>query len=321
MDKKKILLIGFGFIGTNFYEVFKDEYDIAAFDNLDYPCTLVSKLYTGDVMLWQGDLLNTKAVSDAINGFKPNYIINFAAKSHVDRSINDAESFLYTNVLGVETILKAIKGTDIRLVQLSTDEVYGDTDVESLEQSKETDTLKPSSPYSASKAAADMLTNAYHRTYGVDVVTVRPTNNYGPYQYPEKIIPFFIKRIAEGKTLPIYGNGSNIREWLFVEDCVTGIELVMRKGKSGEIYNIGGGVDNRNSNVFIAGQLEGTNEKFEYIEDRLGHDRRYAVDSDKIRELGWEPEMNLREGLQITKDWYNERLDIIKSLEANKHIK
>ena len=321
MDKKKILLIGFGFIGTNFYELFKDKYEIAVFDSLDYPCTLTNGLYGGEVVLFQGDICNSKSIKDAIEGFKPKYIINFAAKSHVDRSINDAESFLYTNVLGVENLLKAIKGTDIRLVQLSTDEVYGDTHVDSVDEFKETDLLKPSSPYSASKAAADMVIRAYQRTYNIDVVTVRPTNNYGPYQYPEKLIPFLIKRLAEGKTLPIYGDGSNIREWTYVEDCCRAIELVMTDGESGEIYNIGSGHDERNSNVFIAGQLQGTNENFEYIEDRLGHDRRYAVNSDKVRDLGWEPEVKIKQGLQLTKDWYLKRLDKIKSLEANKHIK
>lgn len=653
-NKKRILIVGFGFMGTNFYELFKDKYDIAVFDSLDYPCTLTNGLYGGEVVLYQGDICNGKALADAISNLQPDYIINFAAKSHVDRSINESESFVYTNVLGVENILKQINGTKIRLVQLSTDEVYGDTDVNSVEESKETDRLKPSSPYSAcfdyltevlteygwkkyteinkniaigtlnlstmklefhkpndvyiydfngdmihqanrrvdmlvtpnhrilygwqrnndgiirprfgnadsvvdrpitiqtsapweqeqsvnkdyfelpgcavmnntklpkiidmdswlkflgwylsegstsisktgsytiklstayrhkealeivknigfigknyggngiyvlskqlgkylkqfggsynkfipnsvkklpnhkltillenlingdghrsgdgrrytyttvsrkladdvqeislklgysanisrykhfyrvniiklsrttqinqiknknsyikytgkiwcinvpnetvlvrrngkaffsgnSKAAADMLVNAYHRTYGVDVVTVRPTNNYGPYQYPEKLIPFILKRISEDKTVPIYGDGSNTREWLYVEDCCRAIELVMRNGISGEIYNIGSGNDNRVSNVYIATNIDYPKiPKTEYIEDRKGHDRRYAVDSTKIRDLGWSHKVEIKEGLKKTKNWYLKRLDVIKQLMANPHIK
>jgi dTDP-glucose 4,6-dehydratase len=276
----------------------------------------------GEVIhLYQGDIVNYKSIKGAIDDFGPDFVVNFAAKTHVDRSIHEADSFVYTNTIGVENILKAISGSDIRLIQMSTDEVYGDTELESFYEFNEKDALHTSSPYSASKAAADMLTMAYHRTYGVDVVTVRPTNNYGPYQYPEKLIPFIIKRMAEGKTIPIYGTGANIREWLYVEDCCSAIETVMRYGASGEVYNVGPGHDNRVSNVFIAGQLDGTNEKFEYITDRPGHDMRYAVDSKKIRDLGWKPLVDIKKGLKLTKAWYNKRLDLIRKLEANAHIK
>lgn len=319
MDSKKILLIGLGFIGSNFYRLFKDKYTIVVVDNFSYPCTLSNGLW---------DMENPKVyplnifegIQSVLEEEKPDYIVNTAADSHVDRSINENHSFLLTNVIGVENILKAMRNTNMRLIHFSTDEVYGDLDYSSNYEFKEDDVLKPNSPYSASKAAADMIVNAYHNTYGTNVVTVRPTNNYGPYQYPEKLIPFIIKRIAENKTIPIYGNGKNEREWLYVEDCCRAVELVMTDGVSGEIYNIGSGIDNRNSNVYISGQLAGSNKNFEYISDRPGHDKKYSVNSDKIRTLGWEPKMNLKEGLNITKDWYFQRLDLIKSMEANKHI-
>ncbi len=322
MDKKKILLIGAGFIGTNFYKLFHDEYDIVILDSYDYASTLVNGLWDMDSPLsYRCDITNLQHLLQTVKEISPDYIINFAAKSHVDRSIHDYESFLETNTFGVENILRVITGTKTRLLQFSTDEVYGDTPVDSLEESKETDTLHPSSPYSASKAAADMVVSAYVRTHGTDVVTVRPTNNYGPYQYPEKLIPFLIKRLAEGKTLPIYGDGSNTREWLYVDDCCKAVELVLREGVSGEIYNIGSGYDNRASNVFIATHLQGSNDNLEYVTDRPGHDRRYAVDSTKIHDLGWHHTINIDEGLEKTKDWYFRNMDVIKQMKANPHIK
>lgn len=323
MSKGKILLAGIGFIGTNFLKMFKDKYRIDVIDSFDYPCTANNGLldFKFDGSLIRADIEKYETIKFLIEEFKPDYIINMAAKSHVDRSVHDTESFLRTNTIGVENILKIIKGTNIRLVQFSTDEVYGDLDYSDYYEFEEDDLLSPSSPYSASKAAADMMVSAYHRTYGIDVVTVRPTNNYGPYQYPEKLIPFIIKRIAEGKTIPIYGDGRNEREWLFVEDCCRAVETVMLNGKSGEIYNIGAGQESRNSNVFIAGFLDESNERFEFVTDRPGHDRKYAVNSKKINKLGWEPQVTVKDGLKLTKEWYLQRLDIIKSMEANKHIK
>ena len=316
---KKILLIGAGFIGTNFYKLFHKQYQITILDNSSYPCTIKNGLWDlTRPFVYNADILDGNYLKVIIDRVAPDYIINMAAKSHVDRSIHDTESFLETNTIGVENILKAIADTKIRLVQFSTDEVYGDTPVDSLERANETDRLLPSSPYSASKAAADMMVSAYVRTFGVDVVTVRPTNNYGPYQYPEKLIPFLIKREAEGKTIPIYGDGSNIREWLYVEDCCRAVELVMREGGTGEIYNIGSG--ERLSNLQVANYMA-DKDRWEFITDRPGHDRRYAVNSSKIQALGWEPEMNFEQGILKTKHWYFQRLDLIKKLEANKHIK
>lgn len=320
--KKKILLIGAGFIGTNFYKLFKDKYDIVILDNFSYPCTLTNGFWDMDnPQVYKADLVDGDGLKQTIEFEKPDYVINMAAQSHVDRSIHEFSSFLPANTFGVERLLNVLKDKGVRLVHFSTDEVYGDLDYLDGYEFEEDDMLRPNSPYSASKAAADMMVNAYHKTYGVDVVTVRPTNNYGPYQYPEKLIPFLIKRIAEGKTIPIYGDGRNEREWLFVEDCCRAVELVMLEGKSGEVYNIGSGYEARNSNVFIASQLNGSNENFEFVEDRPGHDKRYAVNSSKIKALGWEPQTNLMEGLKLTKDWYLQRLDLIKSMEANKHIK
>ena len=315
MDQKKILLVGLGFIGTNFYKLFKNNYKIIVVDNFSYPCTLQNGLWdmakpnVYPVNIFEG-------IQNIVEEEKPDFIVNTAADSHVDRSINDNHSFLLTNVIGVENILKIIRNTNIRLIHFSTDEVYGDTSIKSWKLFGETDKLNPSSPYSASKAAADMVVNAYYRTYGIDVVTVRPTNNYGPYQYPEKLIPFLIKRKNEGKTLPLYGTGNNLREWIYVEDCCRAVELVMREGKSGEIYNIGSG--HRLSNELIAETIGG---EIEYITDRPGHDRRYAVDNNKVRSLGWEPKVEFEDGIKVTKDWYSNRLDLIKSMEANSHIK
>lgn len=319
--KKRILLCGFGFIGSNFYKMFKDKYDITILDKFNYPCTLENGLWDEliDNEIIRHDI--AKAEIPLIKNTLPDYIINMAADSHVDVSLHENKSFFYTNTIGVENILKAIGDKPIRLVHFSTDEVYGDLDINTNYEFLETDILKPNSPYSASKAAADMIINAYYRTYKTDIVTVRPTNNYGPYQYPEKLMPFIIKRIAEGKTIPIYGDGESIREWLYVDDCCRAVELVMLNGKSGEIYNIGGGRDNRMSNKFIAAELNNNNNNFEYIKDRPGHDRKYAVNSDKIKMLGWIPEINLINGLKLTKEWYMQRLDIIKNLHANPHIK
>lgn len=314
---KKILLIGAGFIGTNFYKLFKDKYDITIMDIGDYPCTLENGMWDlGEKKYIHADI-DSYQLKGAVETTKPDYIINMAASSHVDRSIHENHTFLNTNTLGVEGLMKAVIGKKIKVIQFSTDEVYGDTPVDSLERSNETDRLIPSSPYSASKAAADMVVSAYVRTFGVDVVTVRPTNNYGPYQYPEKLIPFLIKREAEGKTLPIYGIGDNIREWLFVEDCCRAVEMLLEKGVSGEIYNIGSG--ERLSNLQVVNYI-GDKSRWEFVADRPGHDRRYAVNSSKIRALGWEPEINFEQGILITKHWYFKRLELIKQLEANKHI-
>lgn len=318
---KKILSVGgAGFIGTNFYKLFGGQYDIAIFDDGTYASTITNGLWDlGIPRLYEENVTDLKALKDVIETEKPDCVINFASETHVDRSIHEAGSFLPTNAIGAENVARAVLDAGIRLVHISTDEVYGDTDIESFDEFRETDKLNPSSPYSAAKAAADHMIGAYVRTYGLNASIVRPTNNYGPYQYPEKLIPFFIKRMLQGRTLPIYGTGQNLREWLYVEDCCKGIELVMNEGKPGEVYNIGSGV--RETSVYIGGELTKTNERFEFITDRPGHDRRYAVDSTKIKELGWEPEMDIREGLILTKKFYEERYELIKNLEANSHIK
>lgn len=312
----RILSIGgSGFIGTNFYKAFKDTHQIAILDKLLYPSTLQNGMWDMDLpTYWHGDITDQQRVADVIRDCAPDVVINFAADTHVDNSIHGG-SFIPTNIIGVENILKAIKDTNIRLLQFSTDEVYGDCDPNDPTEFSEDAPLKPSSPYSASKAAADMLCAAYHRTFGVDVVTVRPTNNYGPYQYPEKLIPFLIKRSAVGKTLPLYGDGLQKREWLYVEDCVRAVELIARVGKSGEVYNIGSGV--RVTNKQIAEAIGG---QISFIEDRPGHDLCYAVDSSKTAALGWKPQATLQDALSSTVEWYTERLSLLDKLQANPHI-
>ena len=241
-----------------------------------------------------------------ILGPRPDAIVHFAAESHVDRSIHGPEVFVQTNVLGTQVLLEAARQAKVgRFVHVSTDEVYGSLGPTGL--FSESTPIAPNSPYSASKAGSDLLAAAYHHTYGMDALITRCSNNYGPYQYPEKLIPLLITNLMDGLTIPIYGDGRNIRDWIHVEDHCSGVLLALEKGKAGEVYNLGGG--NERMNIDIAKQLLSLLGKDEssirYVEDRLGHDRRYAIDAAKIRrELGWEPRHGFEAGLKATVDWY-----------------
>lgn len=231
-------------------------------------------------------------------------IIHFAAETHVDRSIFSSEAFLATNVNGTVSLLEAMKTKpDIRVIHVSTDEVYGSIREGSA---KETSVLNPSSPYSASKAAAEHFVQAYHQTFGLNYTIIRASNNYGPRQYPEKLIPLLLTRIVNQQPLPIYGTGENICSWLYVEDFCRGIETVLLKGTLGEIYNIGG--DEEYSNNYVVETLCDLMDyaliNIDYVEDRKGHDFRYRVDSEKIRRLGWQPQVSFDEGLKQTVEWY-----------------
>jgi dTDP-glucose 4,6-dehydratase len=232
--------------------------------------------------------------------------VHFAAESHVDRSIAGPEIFVQTNVMGTQVLLEAARQAKVgRFLHVSTDEVYGSLGPTGL--FSETTPLSPNSPYSASKTGSDLLVNAYHHTYGMDVVITRCSNNYGPYQYPEKLIPLLVTNLMDGKQIPIYGDGKNVRDWLHVEDHCAGILLALEKGKAGEAYNIGG--NNEMENIRIAQKLLsllGKDETFiRYVEDRLGHDRRYAIDASKIRrELGWTPRHDFESGIKSTVEWY-----------------
>ena len=234
-------------------------------------------------------------------------MINFAAESHVDRSITAARDFVETNILGTQTLLSyALKNEVSTFVQVSTDEVYGTIDEGSW---SEESPLLPNSPYSASKASADLIARSYHRTFGMDVRVTRCSNNYGPHQYPEKVIPLFVTNLIDGKKVPLYGNGFNVRDWLHVDDHCKGIHAVLNKGKPGQIYNIGGGreLNNRELTDTILALMGRDSTSIEYVEDRLGHDLRYSVSHEKIsRELGYEPQVTFEQGLLETINWYKE---------------
>jgi dTDP-glucose 4,6-dehydratase len=309
---KVLVTGGAGFIGSNYVRrVIDGSLDgisaITVLDKLTYAGTLTNlqALPKNSFQFIQGDICDTKLVNDLIPGFDS--VINFAAESHVDRSIAGSREFVQTNVLGVQNLLDAAKnaGTQ-RLVHISTDEVYGTIAEGSW---PETDPLLPNSPYAASKAAADLLVRSYHRTHGMDVRITRCSNNYGPNQFPEKVIPLFVTNLLEGKKVPVYGSGVNVRDWLHVDDHCKGIHAVLTKGKAGEIYNIGGGLELTNMELTekILHAFGKGSESIEYVEDRKGHDLRYSVDWTKInRELGYEPQVKFEDGLKDTIQWYRD---------------
>jgi len=254
--------------------------------------------------LFEGDISNPDDVRKSCEGIDA--VINFAAESHVDRSISNAAEFIRTNVDGVRVLLERCRELNIRLVQVSTDEVYG-----SITEGSWTETfpLEPNSPYSASKAAGDLLARSFNRTFGTDVVITRCSNNYGPSQFPEKVIPLFITNLLQGLNVPLYGNGKNIRDWLHVTDHCKAIELALTKGKSGEIYNVGGGRELTNIELTdtILGELGFNREKIQYVDDRKGHDLRYSVDWEKARrDLGYEPQVKFETGISETVTWYRQ---------------
>ena len=297
-----------GFIGSNFVRHMLRTYDdieIVNFDKLTYAGNLENlRDVESDVRysFVKGDICDADAVLKTLRG--ADAVVNFAAETHVDRSISAPQAFIRTDVLGTHALLEAVRELGVgRYVQISTDEVYG-----SIEEGAFTEDagLRPSSPYAASKAGADLLVLAAHRTYGAPVVITRSSNNYGPWQYPEKIMPLFITNAIDGQSLPIYGDGLNVRDWLYVEDNCVAIDAVLRRGLVGEVYNIGGGneVTNLELTSQILGRLGEDAGLIRHIADRPGHDRRYAVDCSKIRALGWEPHTSFEMGLQRTVDWY-----------------
>ena len=251
----------------------------------------------------QGDICDAAVAADVLPGHEA--VVHFAAESHVDRSITGASAFVTTNVLGTQTLLQAARDAGVTtFVHVSTDEVYGSIDEGSWDEARP---LMPNSPYAASKAGSDLIALAYHRTYGMDVRVTRCSNNYGPYQFPEKVIPLFVTNLMDGRTVPLYGDGLNMRDWLHVDDHCRGIHLVLSKGRAGEVYNIGGGTEL--TNVALTETLlrvMGADwDSVERVADRMGHDRRYSVDIAKSRaELGYEPRVPFEQGLQATVDWY-----------------
>lgn len=247
-------------------------------------------------------------------------VVNFAAESHVDRSITGPEIFIETNVQGTLNLLQASKEIGVeRFLQVSTDEVYGT--LGKTGYFTETTPLAPNSPYSASKASADMLARAYYETYKMPVLNTRCSNNYGPYQYPEKLIPFFISQLLKGEKVPVYGDGLNVRDWLYVYDHCEAIDVVLHKGRVGEVYNIGGHNEKTNLEIthLILDAMGKDESSIKYVEDRLGHDRRYAICNDKIQnELGWKPSLTFEHGIKLTIDWYLNNQDWMKQIEEKK---
>ena len=310
----KILVTGgAGFIGSNFVEMFTQDAfpqisEIVVLDELTYAGSLenLDKSMTDSrVSFIEGDICDFEAVLKATKGVDA--ILNFAAESHVDRSIDSAFEFVRTNILGVQNLLDVAKRNGLkRFLQVSTDEVYGSIATGSW---SENEPLLPNSPYAASKAAADLLVRSYSRTHGMDTIITRCSNNYGPRQYPEKIIPFFVKTLMSGGKVPIYGDGSNIRDWLHVTDHCQGIAIALTKGKAGEIYNIGGGTELRNIDLSkkILEILGFDDSRLEYVTDRKGHDQRYSVDWSKIAAIGYRPQKNWEIGITETVLYYKER--------------
>ena len=312
----KILVTGgAGFIGGNFVYYELDNYpndEVICLDKLTYAGnleTLEIAMKNPKFKFVKGDIADRAFVDELFASEKPDVVVNFAAESHVDRSIENPEIFLQTNVIGTSVLMDACrKYGNIRYHQVSTDEVYGDLPLDRPDLFfTETTPLHTSSPYSASKASADLLVQAYYRTYKLPVTISRCSNNYGPYHFPEKLIPLMIANALNDKKLPVYGKGENVRDWLYVEDHCSAIDLIIRKGKIGEVYNIGGHNERTNLEVVktIIKELDKSEDLIEFVTDRPGHDRRYAIDPTKIHnELGWLPATKFDDGIKKTIDWY-----------------
>ena len=309
---KLLVTGGAGFIGTNFIRHMMDAdpaIEIINYDCLTYAGNLnnlkgidAQSRYT----FVKGDICDQSLVNATLKKFPVDAIVHFAAESHVDRSITDPSAFVKTNVLGTHTLLEAARNHAVpKFIHISTDETYGSIMNGSF---KETDILSPSSPYSASKAGSDLLALSYFTTYHLPVMVTRCTNNFGPYQFPEKLIPLFITNLLEGKKVPVYGTGKNIRDWIHVNDHCRAVEFLLDKGVPGEVYNIGGGHEKTNLEITDKIlQILGKDESMiEYVADRLGHDFRYSLDSSKLRTMGWKPRYSFEDALEETVAWYRQ---------------
>ena len=312
---KMIITGGAGFIGSNFIFYMRKqhpEYDLICIDKLTYAGnlgTLAPILHDPKFKFVKMDIADRKAVYDLFETEKPDVVVNFAAESHVDRSIENPSIFLETNVMGTQVLLDACRKYGIkRYHQVSTDEVYGDLPLDRPDLFfTEQTPIHTSSPYSASKASADLLCNAYHRTYGLPITISRCSNNYGPYQFPEKLIPLMIANCEANKPLPVYGEGLNVRDWLYVDDHCSAIDLILEGGKEGLVYNIGGHNEKRNIDIvkIIIAATGKSEDLITYVTDRKGHDQRYAIDPNFIHsELGWLPETKFENGIEKTIKWY-----------------
>src|SRR4030065_2296485 len=315
--KKLLVTGGAGFIGSEFVrQGVKKGYKIIVVDKLSYAGDLERlKEVKKEISFYRTDVTDKDSLEHIFKTERPDTVVHFAAESHVDRSILDASPFLDTNVKGTQILLDiAGKYRIERFINISTDEVYGE--IKGKGRFYETTPLNPNSPYSVSKAAADMLGRACHRTYGMPVITIRPSNNYGPWQYPEKLIPVVILKALNSEKVPVYGTGENIREWLFVSDGINAVFEILEKGRIGEIYNVGSGEEERNIDVVkaVLKLLGKPEDLIEFIKDRPGHDLRYSLNSDKIKNsLGWKANISFENGIEETVKWYMENMKWMNS--------
>lgn len=305
---KVLVTGGAGFIGSEFVrQAVRRGLKVAVIDKLTYAGDLRRlEEVERDVFLYRGCVSDRTLVDQVFREFSPHVVVHFAAESHVDRSILEPDEFLRTNVLGTQVLLDVSRQYGIeRFINISTDEVYGELGPEG--SFREDDPLRPNSPYSVSKAAQDMLGRAYWRTYGLSVITVRPCNNYGPWQYPEKLIPVVVYKALNNEPVPVYGRGENVREWLYVSDCAEGIFEVLEKGTPGEVYNLGSSFERKNIEVVraILSILGRSEDLIEFVKDRPGHDFRYSLNTEKTRrQINWSAKTDFEEGLERTVNWY-----------------
>ncbi|KMM37671.1 spore coat protein [Alkalihalobacillus macyae] len=315
MRKNLLITGGAGFIGGNFVQYMLKhypEYTIYNVDVLSYAGDLLKHSHleeSDNYHFIKADIADREKMMALFSEFCFDYVVHFAAESHVDRSIVDPEVFVRTNVLGTQVLLDASKKYGVsKFVHVSTDEVYGEMELNSTELFHENTPLQPNSPYSASKASSDLLVRSYHETFGMPVVITRCSNNYGPYQYTEKLIPLVITKALNDEKIPVYGDGKNVRDWLHVYDHCSALDVVLHSGQVGEVYNIGGNNERTNLEVVrnILSSLGKSEELITYVDDRLGHDKRYAIDPSKIEKLGWKPRFDFDTGIVETIKWYQE---------------
>ena len=312
MNKTYLITGGCGFIGTNFIRYLFEKDDSCKIINLDKltyagnPENLRDVEKNSSYHFVHGDICDEKVVDEIFRSYNPDIVVNFAAESHVDRSIGKPDDFIKTDIFGVFVLLEAAKKYGVELfIQISTDEVYGSIEDGAF---RESDPLLPSSPYSASKAGGDRLAYSYFVTYKLPVIITRASNNFGPYQYPEKLIPLFVTNAIDGQQLPLYGDGKNVRDWIYVRDHCSAIDFLIQHGKLGETYNIGGGNEKENIEItnLILKHLKKSETLIRYVDDRKGHDLRYALDCDKLHTLGWSPGFTFEDALSETIDWYRD---------------
>lgn len=333
---RKILVTGAaGFIGSNFVRLLLDRGEdvfIVALDKLTYAGNLANlrdllERYPGKLTFVKADICDAGAVEAVWREHNIREVVHFAAESHVDRSIMGSGPFVLTNVVGTQVLLDMARGLGVeKYLQVSTDEVYGTLPEDRPEvKFTEQTPLQPNSPYSASKAAGDCLVRSYFHTFGLPVLTTRCSNNYGPYHFPEKLIPLFVTNLMEGKKVPLYGDGLNVRDWLYVEDHCDAIWTVLNKGRFGEVYNIGGNneLNNRQITEIILKRMgKAWDESVQYVKDRPGHDRRYAIDAGKMKqELGWEPKHRFEQAIQTTIDWYRTHESWWRDIKSGEYLK